>query len=68
MLHYSRENERSQALITELEQRKNTCEAGYVAIVACWTQVWFLLLPFSYVLLFANCMSAPRDNPSASET
>ncbi|KAF9454051.1 BRE1-domain-containing protein [Macrolepiota fuliginosa MF-IS2] len=39
MRHYSRENERSQARIVELEQRKNTCEAGYAAIVACWTQL-----------------------------
>ncbi|KXN91035.1 E3 ubiquitin-protein ligase BRE1 [Leucoagaricus sp. SymC.cos] len=39
MLHYSRENERSQVLIAELEMRKNTCEAGYAAIVACWTQL-----------------------------
>lgn len=39
MRHYARENERCQGRITELELRKNTCEAGYAAIVACWTQV-----------------------------
>lgn len=39
MKHYSRENERSQAKITELERRRNTCEAGLAALEACWTQV-----------------------------
>ncbi|KAL9711593.1 E3 ubiquitin-protein ligase bre1 [Leucoagaricus gongylophorus] len=39
MLSYSRENERYQIRIAELERRKNTCEASYAAIVACWTQL-----------------------------
>ncbi|KAH7888505.1 BRE1 E3 ubiquitin ligase-domain-containing protein [Phlebopus sp. FC_14] len=39
MRHYSRENERSQARIAQLEQRKSTCEAGLVAIAACWEQL-----------------------------
>lgn len=39
MKHYSKENERSQARIEELEQRKSTCEAGLAAISACWAQV-----------------------------
>jgi E3 ubiquitin-protein ligase BRE1 len=39
MRHYSRENERSQSRIAELERRKNTCEAGLVAMSACWNQV-----------------------------
>ncbi|KAI6121400.1 hypothetical protein F5141DRAFT_1194147 [Pisolithus sp. B1] len=39
MRHYSRENERSQARIAQLEQRKNSCEAGLVAIAACWQQL-----------------------------
>ncbi|KAF5351869.1 hypothetical protein D9756_007572 [Leucocoprinus leucothites] len=39
MRHYSAENERNQIRIAELERRKNTCEAGYAAIVACWTQL-----------------------------
>ncbi|KAL4074257.1 BRE1 E3 ubiquitin ligase-domain-containing protein [Scleroderma citrinum] len=39
MRHYSRENERSQARIVQLEQRKNSCEAGLVAIAACWQQL-----------------------------
>jgi E3 ubiquitin-protein ligase BRE1 len=46
MKHYSREHERSQSRIAELERRKNTCEAGLAAMAACWTQVslFYLLL------------------------
>ncbi|CAL1706865.1 unnamed protein product [Somion occarium] len=39
MKHYSRENERSQAKIVELERRRSTCEAGLAALEACWTQL-----------------------------
>ncbi|KAF5370755.1 hypothetical protein D9758_001925 [Tetrapyrgos nigripes] len=39
MKHYSRENERNQSRIAELEERKNTCEAGLAAISACWIQL-----------------------------
>jgi E3 ubiquitin-protein ligase BRE1 len=39
MKHYSRENERSQARITELEHLKNTYEASLAVMGACWTQV-----------------------------
>ncbi|KAJ3567584.1 hypothetical protein NP233_g6273 [Leucocoprinus birnbaumii] len=39
MRHYSAENDRNHLRIAELERRKNTCEAGYAAIVACWTQL-----------------------------
>ncbi|KAF8628901.1 hypothetical protein AX15_003682 [Amanita polypyramis BW_CC] len=39
MKHYCRENERNLARITELERRKNTCEAGLAAISACWSQL-----------------------------
>ncbi|EMD37345.1 hypothetical protein CERSUDRAFT_105371 [Gelatoporia subvermispora B] len=39
MKHYSRENERSQARIEELERRRHTCEAGLAALEACWTQI-----------------------------
>ncbi|KAG8213579.1 BRE1 E3 ubiquitin ligase-domain-containing protein [Butyriboletus roseoflavus] len=39
MRHYARENEKSQARIAQLEQRKSTCEAGLVAIAACWEQL-----------------------------
>lgn len=39
MRHYSREYERSQDRIAELERRKSTCEAGLAAMTACWGQV-----------------------------
>jgi E3 ubiquitin-protein ligase BRE1 len=39
MRHYSRENERSQARITELERLKSTYEASLAVMGACWTQV-----------------------------
>lgn len=39
MKHYSKEHERSQTRIEELELRKSTCEAGLAAISACWAQV-----------------------------
>ncbi|KAG1809354.1 BRE1-domain-containing protein [Suillus subaureus] len=39
MRHYSRENERNQARIAQLEQRRSSCEAGLVAIAACWKQL-----------------------------
>lgn len=46
MRHYARENEKSQARIALLEQRKSTCEAGLVAIAACWEQVRCLVIGF----------------------
>ncbi len=64
MRHYARENERGLGRIAELEHRKITCEAGYAAIVACWTQVkidCILFSSWSYTLLF---MLARRDNSS----
>jgi hypothetical protein len=39
MRHYSRENERSQARISELEHLKITYEASLAVMGACWTQV-----------------------------
>ena len=39
MRHYARENERQDARIAELEQRKTTCEAGLAAMSACWAQL-----------------------------
>ncbi|KAF7977744.1 hypothetical protein HWV62_2826 [Athelia sp. TMB] len=39
MKHYSREHERSQAQIAELEKRRNTCDAGMAAMAACWEQL-----------------------------
>ncbi|KAJ3869772.1 hypothetical protein EV359DRAFT_29186 [Lentinula novae-zelandiae] len=39
MIHYSRLNEASQKRISELEERKSTCEAGLAAMSACWMQL-----------------------------
>ncbi|KAI0001315.1 BRE1-domain-containing protein [Russula compacta] len=39
MRHYSRENERSQARISELERLKSTYEASLAVMGACWTQL-----------------------------
>lgn len=39
MRYYSREAERSQARVADLERRFNTCQAGLAALEACWTQV-----------------------------
>ncbi|CDO75357.1 hypothetical protein BN946_scf184966.g25 [Trametes cinnabarina] len=39
MKHYSREAERSQARVAELERRRTQCEAGLAALEACWTQI-----------------------------
>ncbi|RPD59927.1 BRE1-domain-containing protein [Lentinus tigrinus ALCF2SS1-6] len=39
MRHYSREAERSQARVADLERRFNTCQAGLAALEACWTQL-----------------------------
>ncbi|KAI0733141.1 BRE1-domain-containing protein [Fomitopsis betulina] len=39
MKHYSREYERSEARVAELERRRSSCEAGLAALEACWTQI-----------------------------
>ncbi|KAJ8469163.1 hypothetical protein ONZ45_g16987 [Pleurotus djamor] len=39
MKHYARENDRSQARITELERRKRSCEVGLAVMSACWSQL-----------------------------
>lgn len=39
MKHYSRENQRSQARIDELERWKTTYEASLAVMGACWAQV-----------------------------
>ncbi|KAI0703349.1 BRE1-domain-containing protein [Cerioporus squamosus] len=39
MRYYSREAERSQARVADLERRFNTCQAGLAALEACWTQL-----------------------------
>jgi E3 ubiquitin-protein ligase BRE1 len=44
MRHYSRELERAQSTINELEKRKNVCEAGMAAMEACWNQVCLVLV------------------------
>jgi hypothetical protein len=39
MQHYSRECERGQTRIAELERLQRNCESGIAALEACWTQV-----------------------------
>lgn len=39
MKHYSRESERREARIIELERQKTKCEADLAAMEACWMQV-----------------------------
>lgn len=39
MKQYSREAERNQAQVADLERRRSQCEAGLAALEACWTQV-----------------------------
>ncbi|KAF4599455.1 E3 ubiquitin-protein ligase bre1 [Pleurotus pulmonarius] len=39
MKHYSREYERSEARVAELERRKQSCEAGVAIMAACWSQL-----------------------------
>ncbi|KAI0645645.1 BRE1-domain-containing protein [Trametes meyenii] len=39
MKHYSREAEKSQARVAELERRRSQCEAGLAALEACWVQL-----------------------------
>jgi hypothetical protein len=66
MKHYSRENERCQLRISELERRKNTCEAGLAAVEACWTQVRnvsHLLTSFIYAYFEANKRHTFFDQP-----
>jgi E3 ubiquitin-protein ligase BRE1 len=48
MRHYSRENERSQGRVAELESRILTYEAGLAALSACWTQVIFIVILNAY--------------------
>ncbi|KAG6837509.1 hypothetical protein H0H93_008434 [Arthromyces matolae] len=39
MKHYSRECERCQTRIEDLEKRKQSCEMGLAAVMACWKQL-----------------------------
>ncbi|KAF8919838.1 BRE1 E3 ubiquitin ligase-domain-containing protein [Mucidula mucida] len=57
MKHYSRELDRSQAQIQELEWRRSQCEAGLAAISACWAQI----------LVTVQTLAKPEDMPSPSE-
>ncbi|KAF8813812.1 BRE1-domain-containing protein [Phlegmacium glaucopus] len=61
MKHYSREHERSQARIQELERRKSTCEAGLAAMSACWAQL------LETIRLFVKPDDLPPDNIYAKE-
>lgn len=71
MKHYSREHERSQARIAELERRRNTCEAGMVAMAACWEQViasffnlhTFLILYSIKLITAIRTLARPEDLP-----
>jgi hypothetical protein len=65
MRHYSREHDRSQSRVAELERRKNTCEAGLAAMAACWTQVSYrFVAPTLIPMLFA----VGRSNPASGKT
>lgn len=55
MIHYSRLNEASQKRISELEERKSTCEAGLAAMSACWMQVCCDLCVKCKILYFKAC-------------
>ncbi|KZP34223.1 BRE1-domain-containing protein [Athelia psychrophila] len=55
MKHYSREHERSQAQIAQLEKRRSTCEAGMAAMAACWEQL----------VTAIRTLARPEDLPSA---
>lgn len=43
MRWYSRELDRSQAIVEELQARSSTCQAALAAIEACWDQVMTFL-------------------------
>lgn len=70
MKHYSREHERGQSRIAELERRKNTCEAGLAAISACWSQVGSSLLRNTIGIVSDMCYISParRDHTITNET
>ncbi|KAJ7594298.1 hypothetical protein C8J56DRAFT_926412 [Mycena floridula] len=39
MKHYSREHERAQRRIAELEKHRNSCQLSLAAVAACWSQL-----------------------------
>ncbi|KAJ7268745.1 BRE1 E3 ubiquitin ligase-domain-containing protein [Mycena haematopus] len=61
MRHYSREYDRSQSRIAELERRKNTCEAGLAAMAACWTQL------VEAIRLVAKPEDLPQTTPNTRD-
>ncbi|KAJ7747309.1 BRE1 E3 ubiquitin ligase-domain-containing protein [Mycena metata] len=61
MRHYSREHDRSQSRIAELERRKNTCEAGLAAMAACWTQL------VEAIRLLAKPEDLPPNTPNTRD-
>ncbi|KAJ7178373.1 hypothetical protein C8R43DRAFT_455971 [Mycena crocata] len=61
MKHYSREHDRSQSRIAELERRKNTCEAGLAAMAACWTQL------VEAIRLLAKPEDLPPNTPNTRD-
>lgn len=50
MKFYSREHERAQAQITELEKRRDFLQANFTLIAACWEQVSFCSFAKNLVL------------------
>ncbi|KAF7361671.1 putative allantoicase [Mycena venus] len=61
MKHYSREHDRSQSRVAELEKRKNTCEAGLAAMAACWTQL------VEAIRLVAKPEDLPQNTPNTRD-
>ncbi|KAJ6499055.1 BRE1 E3 ubiquitin ligase-domain-containing protein [Mycena sanguinolenta] len=61
MRHYSREYDRSQSRIAELEQRKSTCEAGLAAMAACWSQL------VEAIRLVAKPEDLPQSTPNTRD-
>lgn len=63
MRWYSRELDRSQAIVEELQARSSTCQAALAAIEACWDQVMtFLSLSRVYHLEYLpQCATVSRS-------
>nr|GAT44637.1 allantoicase [Mycena chlorophos] len=61
MRHYSREYDRSQAHLAELERRKSACEVGLAAMAACWTQL------LETIRLVAKPEDVPANTPLGPE-
>lgn len=62
MKYYSRENERKQQRIAELELRKSKCEASLAAMTACWNQL------LETIQLLANPDELPPLDPHIRES